>query len=456
MAFFPSIFKIVSTTLAGLPAAVGWGPVRLITDSVRGLWVDVPTVGWVATNRPCNVQMWGAKSDGKIMYGSISSSSTTLTRTRGSDIFAAADVGRTVTVTGAGVAGALLTTTISVFTDSNTVTLAASASTTVTGLMVNVRGTDDGAAVEAAYTAGCRSVFLPRGTRFVPTVALGEGCTLIGENESSVVDSSGTFFNIGAGATVQNVTIKDTNEPGGAFCPLFINRATRQVTLSPANHLGIMVWKGGFTGDSNTGITSTHAGIGSGDNFYAQTTQANDSDTGARATEYNTALYRGDLYATASGGAHVFEGFVWGSPNGTGADGSQALHIKDLRTGSGEDGVALFFTETRTDTDPLVVIKHSAGAYGGSLLEVRSESAYTGRQVRIKGNSDPAGLQVWSNGGSGRVYALVSETDGSSKWQEDTTGAVGMKLTSGNKIQAFDGSNCREIDLTTGLWGTCS
>jgi hypothetical protein len=308
-------------------------------------------------------------------------------------------------------------------------------------------GSDEAVIVEAALAAR-KTVYLPPGTRFVPTGTTPTGSKIIGGDSTTVIDATATYFNIGGLSTVENVTIKDTNEPSGSFVPLWINRTPVSATVTPVNHGGIMVWKGGYTGDSNTGIACTHSGIGGGDNFYAQTT--------TDATAYDQALYRGDLYGTGAGGAMCFYGIVFGTADGgTSADGSLGLVIKDVRTGAGADGVVLFHTDTRADSDPMVTIKHSGSTYTGSLLSLRSQDgsgSYNARQLAIKSGSSAAGLQLWSSGGSGHAYALVSNTDGSLTVQPEDFSGVVLRLTAAGQVQFESGGVTRRLDFTDGFW----
>lgn len=68
-------------------------------------------------------------TDGAITSGAVTLTSATAT-------FAASDVGRLVRISGAGISGSALLTSISAYTSSTTVTVAAAASTTVTGVQV--------------------------------------------------------------------------------------------------------------------------------------------------------------------------------------------------------------------------------------------------------------------------------------------------------------------------------
>jgi hypothetical protein len=83
--------------------------------------------------------------------------------TSASAAFTAADVGKTIIVLGAGVAGAALTTTIFAYVSPTAVTLTANASTTVSGATTLV-GTDDTVAVNAILAKAGRMAVFPRGT----------------------------------------------------------------------------------------------------------------------------------------------------------------------------------------------------------------------------------------------------------------------------------------------------
>ncbi len=104
-----------------------------------------------------NILWYGAKCDTKIISSSNTysiTSGTNVLTTSGSFTFSSADVGKSIWVPGAGVASAGLSTTISGFTNSTTVTLAANASTTITNLAASqanpvIYGTNDTAAINA-------------------------------------------------------------------------------------------------------------------------------------------------------------------------------------------------------------------------------------------------------------------------------------------------------------------
>ncbi len=117
-----------------------------------------------------NVEYYGAVHDGQTTQmttndGTITSGAAILTSATGA-VFKSTDVGKVIVVSGAGVAGAPLKTTILTFTSSTQVTLNANASTSVTTANI-VWGTDDTAAIQsailAAYDALSGNVYFPNG-----------------------------------------------------------------------------------------------------------------------------------------------------------------------------------------------------------------------------------------------------------------------------------------------------
>lgn len=128
-----------------------------------------------------NVLIFNGKSLGikgdrqQIKTGSMTSGGTTVTKTGVS--FVTGDVGKTILVAGAGVAGATLRTTIAAYISSTQVTVAAAASTTVSSAWV-IWGTDDTGALQAAVdtmTSGGVSpvrsgeLLIPKGSRCMIT-----------------------------------------------------------------------------------------------------------------------------------------------------------------------------------------------------------------------------------------------------------------------------------------------
>lgn len=107
-----------------------------------------------------NVKDFGATGNGiGFLDGAISSGTPNFVSA--SSTFTAGDVGKAIFIDGAGAAGATLVTTISAYVSATAVTLAANASTTVSGADGNY-GTDDTAAINAALTyAGSLSITRP-------------------------------------------------------------------------------------------------------------------------------------------------------------------------------------------------------------------------------------------------------------------------------------------------------
>lgn len=99
------------------------------------------TPGWRAPVR--DIQIWSDNMTDRVGTGTIASSSTSLARVSG-PLFNQSDVGKTITVAGAGPAAAALVTTISSVDNHNQIaTLAVAASTTATGQATSWPGNDD-------------------------------------------------------------------------------------------------------------------------------------------------------------------------------------------------------------------------------------------------------------------------------------------------------------------------
>lgn len=154
---------VLSWASASSPSIASLSEMLAGTDNTK---MVTPLRSRSVTQRVYNVEAYGAVHDVQRVYdGSISASSTTLTSTTGG--FAASDVGKNITISGAGVSGAELTTTIAAYTSSTQVTVTASASTTVSGTATVDWGTDDAAAIQAASDAACAAfggiVYFPKG-----------------------------------------------------------------------------------------------------------------------------------------------------------------------------------------------------------------------------------------------------------------------------------------------------
>ena len=161
----------------------------------------------VATTGRFNVRAYGATGNGAYLStGVMTASSTTLTASSGA--WTSADVGKQIIVYGAAASGAHLGTTISAYVSATQVTLAAAATTSVSGAIV-VYGTSDGTAIQSAQTAALAAggaLYFPAGI-YVTTVGLGAeiGGRVFGDGPGNCGDSqafaSGTS-NVSYGSTI--------------------------------------------------------------------------------------------------------------------------------------------------------------------------------------------------------------------------------------------------------------
>ena len=224
--------------------------------------------------------------------GSISSvtNTTTLTCTGCAFTSTAVDGGKQIVVTGAGVAGANLSTTISTITNSTTAILAAAASTTVSNVEVYY-GTDDSAAIQAAINAlppqgsatfgGGGTVFVPCGNyvvttgviltngnsriqapapfcaMFLPTSTVSVGVIQVGSNSTSpryvklenLAVNCDSFPSVN-GFTLNQVTHTDFVNDTVVFCQYGV--AT--VGIDPPGSNSITFWHGSYDHNTNTGV----------------------------------------------------------------------------------------------------------------------------------------------------------------------------------------------------------
>ncbi len=138
-----------------------------------------------------NVKAYGAKGDSILVDdAAITSGSATLTSSSAG--FVSDDVGRTVLLPTAGAAGGLLTTTVSAYVSATQVTLAATASTTVTAGRLFLYRTDDTQAIkdtiDAAKAAGGGHIHLPVGNyRITNTLYMYTGMRITGAGYLSVI-----------------------------------------------------------------------------------------------------------------------------------------------------------------------------------------------------------------------------------------------------------------------------
>lgn len=200
-----------------------------------------------------NVKTYGAVGDGKVVAdGAMTSGSAALACTT-STPFASSDVGKRVLVKGAGNSTATtLVTSISGFTDSGHLTLAANATTTITSAVV-MWATDDTAAIQSAINAavtwasansGAARVFFPGLTGFYGIAgSLVTGGSTLGNSQLTipVVASTGRkitlqFDGVTSGAGVQH-WLQHVPQVGGSTLVSFgvFANATAQSTVITAN-----------------------------------------------------------------------------------------------------------------------------------------------------------------------------------------------------------------------------
>ncbi len=200
-----------STTDARLP--VGSNGQVLTVDSAQTFGFKWAAAGSASSTYTINVKdaPYNAAGDGISVEraGAISSGTATLTVTGAS--FVSGDVSKTISVTGAGASGANLITTISGFTDSTHVTLAANASTTVANQTVTY-GTNDAAALQAAFDSfgatGSGTIFFPDGF-YIANGALGSYNSVL-----KIPDSTTTLRTIKlVGQTPPALIPYETNAP---------------------------------------------------------------------------------------------------------------------------------------------------------------------------------------------------------------------------------------------------
>jgi hypothetical protein len=211
-------------------------------------------------------------------------------------------------------------------------------------------GSEINAAVSAAFTAGVRRLFLPSGCSW-------SGATAIPAN--AIVQGSGPLTLITGPVTVGNNSSFLGVTYQGMFKENFTNMTGTPRVADAVNSGFLSLYKGHLSGavDQDTGIAITHMGLGTGDNFYAQT------DPSGSATNFRNALYRGDLYASAEDpSVVVFDAYLWP----TAALNAHGWRVTDFRTAFGQSPM-LYQTTTLTGGE-ILKIYHQTSALGGSAV----------------------------------------------------------------------------------------
>lgn len=139
------------TKVALLALSPSVGKLVRVIDAERGWWASNGTRFYSLSNEKINVKEYGALGDGKsVADAAITTGTPNLSSVTAG--FVVTDVGKTVVVIGAGVAGAPLVTTILSWQNSSAVTLSINASTTVSNAKL-YWGTNDTAAFQNAINA---------------------------------------------------------------------------------------------------------------------------------------------------------------------------------------------------------------------------------------------------------------------------------------------------------------
>lgn len=228
-----------------------------------------------------NVRDYGAKGDtNSTLDGAITSGTAILTSATAS--FTTSDVGKLVSVRGAGSGGTTLSSTVQSFTNSTTVVLTNNALTTVTGAILYY-GSNDTSAIQAAINAipsngGC--LFFPGG-RYLITTGLnitGQNIHVEGQGWSvpdpkytndvfpgtplATIIPSSTFPGSGWAITINNTALMIG---GGSFTKIVIDgRAANDVSNVGGLHLGNTVFfifdKVLMSGLSGTNVLVDQAG----------------------------------------------------------------------------------------------------------------------------------------------------------------------------------------------------
>lgn len=242
----PTIGKLQGVALAG---AAGVGRTLTASDDMNAGWMQSFGSGpWVF-----NAQSYGALGDGAaVIDGAMTSGSAVLACTT-STPFVSGDVGKAIQVKGAAPTGVTtLVTTITGFTDSGHVTLAASAAATIANAVV-LWGTDDTqaftSAVAAAYayatTHGSAMVFVPAARKRFYAIAgplifggstLGNAQIPIPITASTANKISITFQGVGNGSGVQHWEQKTPQLGGSTLVSFGVYTSTSAQTTSISAH----------------------------------------------------------------------------------------------------------------------------------------------------------------------------------------------------------------------------
>lgn len=195
-------------------------------------------------------------TDGAITTGTAAFTSATAA-------FTANDVGKPITVAGAGAAGAALTTTISAYTSATAVTLSANAGTTVTGATTGYGFNQNGKTVlDGAITSGAATLTSASATftasdvgKFVAIAGAGAAGGLFTGRITAFTNSTTVTVSANAGTTVSGASVTYGYCNSGILAE---GGAGNSIHLSIANNVVEGTWTNGIGLAEGSGNTLKH------------------------------------------------------------------------------------------------------------------------------------------------------------------------------------------------------
>lgn len=190
---------VTGSTLTGVTATEGTTDQNFAAGSIVELRWTAGEANLISTavntleGTVQNVKSYGAKGDGRtVTDASMTLGSKTLTSASLAS-FSSADVGKTVTVVGAGTSSGTLAATISFYTSSTQVTLSVAAATAVSSATANI-STSDITAIQNALNAGGNVYFPPGQYYLYQGLTLSKGSTRISADPGTVLWSGTALY----------------------------------------------------------------------------------------------------------------------------------------------------------------------------------------------------------------------------------------------------------------------
>jgi hypothetical protein len=213
---------------ASLPTGATTGSIAPVSDDVRGLWMKSASQRFPLNGERVNVKEFGAKGDARHSNNAgMTSGSPKLSC---SDCnFTSADVGKTVSVKGAGASGAPLITTITSISSSTTAILKANASVTISSKRVIIGSLETTAIGNAKTAATGRTLYFPTGSYLIRATATGGGALAISSN-TVVIGDGAIIYLIGS----DGQDIGDTDDKAG----LFVDDGKKNIVIQGLRFIG--------------------------------------------------------------------------------------------------------------------------------------------------------------------------------------------------------------------------